>query len=125
MLLEMPGEVIPASQVKDVARNINVDSEDLLGFVGQLFEMSKFEGITPHFTFIEVNLTELIASYRREIMIIAKPEITVRVKTNLSPHCKAIVEMLGGEFYIETEDGRKTIATFWFPCEMRDRYKDI
>lgn len=208
MLLEMPGEVIPASQVKDVARNINVDSEDLLGFVGQLLEMSKFEGITPHFTFIEVNLTELMASYRREIMIIAKPEITVRVKTNLSPHCKAtldtnlmhqlmmhlltnaakhsiqndivinynyengglnvsisylgngkseligadlysflqkedalkhinessilglslckaIVEMLGGEFYIETEDGRKTIATFWFPCEMRDRYKDI
>ena len=208
MLLEMPDEVIPAGQVKDVARNINVDSEDLLGFVGQLLEMSKFEGITPHFTFIEVNLTELMASYRREIMIIAKPEITVRVKTNLSPHCKAtldtnlmhqlmmhlltnaakhsiqsdivinysyehvglnvsitysgngkaeligadlysflqkedalkhinessilglslckaIVEMLGGEFYMETEDGRKTIATFWFPCEMRDRYKDI
>ena len=208
MLLEMPGEVIPAGQVKDVARNINVDSEDLLGFVGQLLEMSKFEGITPHFTFIEVNLTELMASYRREIMIIAKPEITVRVKTNLSPHCKAtldtnlmhqlmmhlltnaakhsiqsdilinysyehgglnvsitysgngkaemigadlysflqkedalkhinessilglslckaIVEMLGGEFYMETEDGRKTIASFWFPCEMRDRYKDI
>lgn len=208
MLLEMPDEVIPAGQVKEVARNINVDSEDLLGFVGQLLEMSKFEGITPHFTFIEVNLTELMASYRREIMIIAKPEITVRVKTNLSPHCKAtldtnlmhqlmmhlltnaakhsiqndivinysyehgglnvsitysgngkaeligadlysflqkedalkhinessifglslckaIVEMLGGEFYMETEDGRKSIASFWFPCEMRDRYKDI
>jgi len=39
--------------------------------------------------------------------------------------CKAIVEMLGGEFYMETEEGLKTIATFWFPCEMRDRNKDI
>ena len=39
--------------------------------------------------------------------------------------CKAIVEVLGGEFYIETEANSKTVATFWFPCKMRDRRKDL
>ena len=33
--------------------------------------------------------------------------------------------MFGGEFYMETENGKKTVATFWFPCEMKDIYKDI
>ena len=33
--------------------------------------------------------------------------------------------MFGGEFYMETENGKKNVATFWFPCEMKDIYKDI
>ena len=37
--------------------------------------MSKFEGITPSFTFIEVNLSELMASYRRETMNLTKPDV--------------------------------------------------
>ncbi|MBR6843209.1 MAG: hypothetical protein IKM77_13045, partial [Prevotella sp.] len=74
--------------------NIKKDSEDLIGFVAQLFEMSKFEGITPSFTFIEVNLTELMASYRREALNITKPDVSVRVKTDLSPHCKAMLELV-------------------------------
>jgi signal transduction histidine kinase len=39
--------------------------------------------------------------------------------------CKAIVEVLGGEFNIETEANSKTVATFWFPCKMRDKRKDL
>lgn len=208
MMLEEPDELMQPAQVKEMAANIKTDSEELIGFVGQLFEMSKFEGITPSFTFIEVNLTELMASYRREALNITKPDVSVRVKTDLSPHCKAwldtnlmhqlmmqlltnaarytsqgdiiinysnerrglkvmitysgngkaeligtdiysflqkedalkhvnessilglslcraIVEMLGGEFYMDTEYERKTVASFWFPCRMRDRYKDM
>lgn len=208
MILEEQDETMQPEQVKEMARNIKKDSEDLIGFVAQLFEMSKFEGITPSFTFIEVNLTELMASYRREALNITKPDVSVRVKTDLSPHCKAmldtnlmhqlmmhlltnaarytsqgeiiiaysserkgikvsitysgngkaeligadiysflqqedalkhvnessilglslckaIVDMLGGEFYMDTEYERKTIATFWFPCKMRDRHKDM
>ena len=208
MLLEEPDEAMQPAQVKEMAANIKKDSEELMGFVGQLFEMSKFEGITPSFTFIEVNLTELMASYRREALNIAKPDVSVRVKTDLSPHCKAwldtnlmhqlmmhlltdatkytshgdiiinytserkgmkvdityngngkaeligsdiysflqkedalkhvnessilglslckaIVDMLGGEFYMDTAYERKTVATFWFPCRMRDRHKDM
>ena len=208
MILEEKDESMQPAMVKEMAGHIKVDSEELLGFVAQLFEMSKFEGITPSFTFIEVNLTELMASYRREALNIAKPDVSVRVRTDLSPHCKAfldtnlmhqlmmhlltnatrhtsqgdiiiayanerrglkvtitysgngkaeligsdiysflqkedalkhvnessilglslckaIVEMLGGEFYMDTEYERKTVASFWFPCKMRDRHKDV
>ena len=208
MILEENDETMNAAHVKEMSSNINNNSKDLLAFVEQLFEMSKFEGITPSFTFIEVNLTELMASYRREALNITKPDVSVRVKTDLSPHCKAwldtnlmhqlmmhlltnaarytsqgdiiinysnerrglkvmitysgngnaeligtdiysflqkedalkhvnessilglslcraIVEMLGGEFYMDTEYERKTVASFWFPCRMRDRYKDM
>ncbi len=149
-----------------------------------------------------------MASYRREAMNITKPEVSIRVKTDLSPHCKVtldtnfmhqlmmhlltnaakhtsqgeiiirysnerrglkvaitymgngqaemisediftflqndatlnltngtadlglpisktIVEALGGELDIETDNGRKTIASFWFPCRMVDRHKNM
>jgi signal transduction histidine kinase len=39
--------------------------------------------------------------------------------------CRAIVDMLGGEFFMDSEQGHKTIASFWFPCEMKDIYKDL
>ena len=41
------------------------------------------------------------------------------------PISKAIVEALGGELDIETDNGRKTVATFWYPCRMVDRHKNI
>jgi signal transduction histidine kinase len=39
--------------------------------------------------------------------------------------CRAIVDMFGGEFFMDSEDGKKTVASFWFPCTMKDIYKDI
>ena len=39
--------------------------------------------------------------------------------------CKAIVDMFGGEFFMESENGKKSVASFWFPCEMKDIYKDL
>ena len=205
MILDENDKAMQPAVVKEMANNIKIDSQELIGFVEQLFEMSKFEGITPSFTFIEVNLTELMASYRREALVIVNPDVSVHVRTDLSPHCKAmidtnlmhqlmmhllthasrhtsqgniviqygyerkglkvnithsgngkaeligadiysflqkedalkhvnessifglsickaIVEMLGGEFYIDTEYERKTVASFWFPCKMRDKH---
>lgn len=194
--------------VRKLVADIHGYSKELLDFVMQLNEMSKFEGITPTFTFIEVNLIELMASYRREAMNYTQPDVTVRVTSELSPHCRAvldtnlmhqlmmhlltnaarhvthgdiyikyncerrglkvtvsytgipqpeqvdndiltllqkedalknagqssilglaicraIVDMFGGEFFMETENGKKTVASFWIPCEMKDVYKDI
>jgi K+-sensing histidine kinase KdpD len=194
--------------VRKLATDISEYSKELLDFVHQLHEMSKFEGITPTFTFIEVNLSELMASYRREALNYTKPDVTVRVTTDLSPHCKAtldtnsmhqlmmhllnnaakhttqgdivmhyanerrgikvaityqgngqsnvigedifsylqreealtmvngtdvlsipickaIVDALGGELDITTENGQKTTVTFWFPCRMRERNKGV
>ena len=198
-------------QINEMRKSVTVISDyskDLLDFVQQLHEMSKFEGVTPSFTFIEVNLIELMASYRREAMNYTKPDVAVRVTSDLSPHCRAIldtnlmhqlmmhlltnaakhvthgdifikyncerrglkvsvsytgteqtelvghdvysflqkedalkdsgnssvlglaicraiVDMFGGEFYIDSENGKKNVASFWFPCEMKDLYKDL
>lgn len=210
MILDEKDEDMQPAQVKELVTHISTDAQQLLDFVSQLYEMSKFEGITPSFTFIEVNLTELMASYRREAMN-TKPDVTVRVSTDLSPHCraildtnlmhqlmmhlltnatshitqgdiiikygmerkgdtglkvsitytgfgqaelvgadiysflqnedalkdvskssilglsicKAIVEVLGGEFYMDTEYDKKTVASFWIPCKLKDAHRDI
>lgn len=208
MILEEQGETMQTAQMRELVANISENSKDMADFVAQLREMSKFEGITPSFTFIEVNLTELMASYRREALNFTKPDVAVRVTTELSPHCRAIldtnlmhqlmmhllknaaghvtqgdifiryncerrglkvsidytgmgqaelvdddifsflqkdnalkdagktsmfgiaicraiVDMFGGEFYMDSGSDKKTVATFWFPCTMKDIYKDI
>jgi signal transduction histidine kinase len=207
LILEEKDETMPTAQVKEMATNISKNSEQLIHFVSQLFELSKFEGVTPSFTFIEVNLIELMASYRREALNLTKPDVSVHVRTDLSPHCKAtldtnfmhqimmhllanaarhttqgdiiikygnerkglrvvitytgigqaeligtdiysflqkedallnsdessllglsickaIVEILGGEFYMDTEYNKKTVVTFWIPCKMVDKHKE-
>ena len=208
MILEDENETMKPAQVKELATKIHQNTEQLIGFVSKVFELTQFEGVTPAFTFIEVNLIELMASYRREAMNYTKPDVGVRVTTTLSPHCRgildtnlmhqlmmhllknaakhvaqgdivikydckrrglhvsisymgigqaelvgtdiysflqkenalsevnessalgisisrAIVEVLGGEFYLDTENDKKTVASFWFPCEMKDLYKDM
>ena len=92
MILETPDTMMQPDHVRELAGNIEKDSKQLLGFVDQLVELSKFEGITPSFTFIEVNLTELMASYRREAMSYTKPDVSVQVRTDLSPHCKGTLD---------------------------------
>ena len=208
MILEEKDDNLQPAQVRKVVTDISDSSKEIAEFVSQLHEMSKFEGITPSFTFIEVNLTELMASYRREAMNYTKPDVAVRVTSDLSPHCRAIldtnlmhqlmmhlltnaakhvtlgdifirygcerrglkvsvsytgmgqselvgddiysylqkdealkdagkssifgialcraiIDMFGGEFYMDSEDGKKTVASFWFPCTMKDIYKDL
>jgi K+-sensing histidine kinase KdpD len=207
MILDEKDENMQPAQVRESMLNISSHTQELIDFVAQLHEMSKFEGITPSFTFIEVNLSELMASYRREAMNYTKPDVSVRVTTDLSPHCKAIldtnlmhqlmmhlltnaadhvtrgdilvkygaerkglkitinfigigqselvgvdiysllqeenalkdsvmssalglaiskaiVEMFGGEFYMDSDNG-KTLASVWFPCQLKDTYKDL
>ena len=58
-------ENLQPTQTKKMVTDISESSKALIDFVKQLHEMSKFEGVTPSFTFIEVNLSELMASYRR------------------------------------------------------------
>ena len=207
ILLEKQGGSLPPEMLQETANNIKNNTDELLTFIAKLIELSKFQGITPSFTFIEVNLSELMASYRREALNIVKPDVMVRVTTNLSPHCKAwldtnfthqlmmhlltnaanhisdgdivirytnenkglrvtityvgigqaeligadiysflqkedalkhvnessvlglsickaIVDVLGGEFHMDTEYDKKTVASFWFPCKMRDTHKE-
>jgi len=206
LILEERDSSMNPVHVKEMATHIKDNAQQLLDFVKQLLDLSSFEGGMPFFTLIQVNLAELMASYRREALNFTKPEVSVRVRTELSPHCKvtldtnfmhqlmmhlltnaakhaqqgeitiwyanerrglkviitymgngqaemiskdifsylqsedvlkmtdqsaglglpickAIIDALGGELDVETENGRKTVATFWFPCRMVDRHR--
>ena len=203
-------ELLKSVFLDNISRALRAPLNAILGYsnLQHLMELSKFEGITPAFTFIEVNLAELMASYRREAMVVTKPDVNVRVRTDLSPHCRgrldtnfmhqlmmhlltnaakltnqgditvfytherrglkatisymgngqteligediysflqredalaqsndssglelslcrAIVDALGGELDIDSENGRKTTISFWFPCKMVDIHKDM
>ena len=71
---------------------INQNGKQLLYFISQLLELSSFEGSMATFTMIEVNLAELMASYRREAQRDAGAEVTVVVRSPLSPHAKATLD---------------------------------
>lgn len=206
LILAEKNESMHPSQVKDMASLIHTDCQQLLDFIAQLLELSNFEGSMPSFTLIEVNLAELMASYRREALSLTRPDVSVVLRTDLSPHCKttldtnsmhqlmmhllteaakhttkgditihftderhglkvtityggaaqsallsediysflqqedalmltkdnsrlgmsickAIIDALGGELDLDASNGMKAVATFWFPCRMRDKHK--
>lgn len=79
-------------QVRQVASDINQNGRQLMYFISQLLELSNFESSMASFTMIEVNLAELMASYRREAQRDANPEVTVIVRSSLSPHCKGVLD---------------------------------
>lgn len=207
LILEEQDANLHPKQVKDMATHIHKNTQQLTNFVKQLLELSGFEGDMPTFTLIQVNLAELMASYRREALNFTKSDVSVRLRTGLSPHCKvlldtnlmhqimmhllknaashtsegditinygderkglkvtitytgngqsqlisedifsflqnesdlsminessalslsickSIIDSLEGELDIDTENnGRKTVASFWFPCKMVDLHK--
>ena len=73
-------------------KQINADGKQLLYFISQLLELSSFESGMQHFTMIEVNLAELMASYRREAQRDVLPSVSVVVRSSLSPHCKGTLD---------------------------------
>lgn len=92
LILEENDKGMQPAQIKEMAAHIKNDSQQLLDYVKQMMELSSYEGGLLAFTFIEVNLAELMASYRREALNLTKPEVSVRVRTDLSPHCKATLD---------------------------------
>ena len=183
LILEEKDEYMQAAQVKEMASKISTSSHQVLGFIQHLMELSKFEGITPAFTFIEVNTDlsphcrgRLDTNFMHQLMmhlltnaakLTNQGDITVfytherrGLKATISymgngqteligediysflqredalalsndssglelSLCRAIVDALGGELDIDSENGRKTTISFWFPCKMVDIHKDM
>ena len=71
---------------------INQNGKQLLYFISQLLELSSFDSNMATFTLIEVNLAELMASYRREAQRDAGANVHVVVRSPLSPHAKATLD---------------------------------
>lgn len=83
---------IDSQQLQSMASSINQNAKQLMYFVSQLLELSNFESSMASFTLIEVNLAELMASYRREAQRDISGEVMVAVRSRLSPHCKATLD---------------------------------
>lgn len=83
---------IDSQQLQSMASSINQNAKQLMYFVSQLLELSNFESSMASFTLIEVNLAELMASYRREVQRDISGEVMVAVRSRLSPHCKATLD---------------------------------
>ena len=92
IMLTPEADQMPKEQVAEMVTQINQNGHQLLYFISQLLELSNYEGNMLTFSKIEVNLAELMASYRRETLRDADPNVSVRIRTTLSPHCKATLD---------------------------------
>lgn len=92
LILEENDKNLQPAQVKEMTAHIKNNCQQLLDYVEHIMELSSYEGGLLSFTNIEVNLAELMASYRREALKLTKPEVSIRVRTALSPHCKATLD---------------------------------
>ena len=79
-------------QITDAFTQINKDGNQLMYFISQLIELSNIESNVMTFTLIEVNLAELMQSYRREAQRDAAEGVSVVVRSSLSPHCKGTLD---------------------------------
>jgi len=75
-------------QVIKAIEDIRFQSKQLLQYTDEILEISNTAGNIPHSSKIEVNLIELILSYRREILYDVKDNVPVNVQTEMSPHTK-------------------------------------
>lgn len=90
-LAEEKGKISQERQ-NELIEEIHQSSHHLYDYIEELLELSNIEGNVPKFTAIEVNLLELIMSYRREILREVNKNVLVRIRTELSPHCRATMD---------------------------------
>ena len=88
----LDNEETDSKKLNAAMTTINQNGKQLLYFISQLLELSSFDSNMATFTLIEVNLAELIASYRREAQRDAGANVQVVVRSPLSPHAKGMVD---------------------------------
>jgi len=85
-------ENLTDAERKEVLSNIHKNSLQMFTYLNELQELTNFNGATPALSMIEVNIAELIMSYRREILHDTQRGVTVCIRTSMSPHCKATLD---------------------------------
>jgi signal transduction histidine kinase len=74
--------------VVNAIEDIRFQSQQLSQYASEMLEMSNTQGNISRSSKIQVNLIELIMSYRREILHDVKENVQVNIRTELSPHIK-------------------------------------
>ena len=77
-----------------IVNDVSNKSRQLLQYTNELLDMSGTESSSPSSSRIEVNLIELVLSYRREILHYVKDGVSVNVRTELSPHTKVKINTI-------------------------------
>ncbi len=80
------------ADVVKAIEDIRFQSQQLNQYANEILEISNTQGNIPHSTKIQVNLIELIMSYRREILHDVREGVQVNIRTDLSPHTKIWVD---------------------------------
>ena len=88
----LDNEETDSKKLNATMTTINQNGKQLLYFISQLLELSSFDRNMATFTKVEVNLAELMASYRREAQRDAGANVQVVVRSPLSPHAKGTVD---------------------------------
>ncbi len=126
-------ENMSSEEREKVMTNIYKNSRQMFTYLDELQELTNFEGSIPALSMIEVNLAELIMSYRREILHETQRGVMVSVRSSMSPHCKANLDTtmfrqlimhllrLGAK---RTKEGEITIEYSWENEGLRFNLKD-
>ncbi len=75
-------------EVVEAIEDIKFKSKQLYQYSKEILELSNTQGNIPKSAKIQVNLVELIMSYRREILHEVRDNVQVYIRTELSPHTK-------------------------------------
>jgi len=75
-------------ELLETVKEISNNSRQLYQYANEIKEFSNMEGNIPNSTKIEVNLIELIMSYRREILHFVQKNVQVNLHTEMSPHVR-------------------------------------
>lgn len=76
----------------EIIKDIRFQSQQLAQYANEVLELSNTQGNIPRSSKIQVNLIELIMSYRREILHDVKENVQVNIRTEVSPHVKAWID---------------------------------
>ncbi len=90
--LEENYDKLAPEERQKIILDIKNDSNQMYTYLNELEELTNFDGAIPALSMIEVNLAELILSYRREILHETRKGVTVSIQTTMSPHYKATLD---------------------------------
>ncbi len=85
-------EYLTPEERQNIVSAIKRDSNQMYAYLNELEELTNFDGAIPALSMIEVNVAELILSYRREILHETNKGVMVSIQTTLSPHCRATMD---------------------------------
>jgi len=117
----------------NLIERIEHGSYEDMTYLDELEELTNFDGAVPSISVIEVNIVELIMSYRREILHETHHQTKVHIQTAMAPQSRAILDTVVFRQLImnllricakRTEEGKIVIDYEWENNGLRFTIED-